>query len=105
MNKEQKNVTRLDVLDAIRDIYGRDLLCFIESDGIVACGLKISRKQYYTRLSRLIKAGIIKRKSGKYLLTPSGQAIFSIQLEFVEAVDKHFKSKVIRINQKLSAGK
>ena len=61
MNKEQKNVTRLDVIDAIRDTDGRDLLYSIISDGISTrdLNLKMSRKQYYNRLSRLIKADII----------------------------------------------
>jgi len=93
MNKEQKNVTRVGVLDAIRDTDGRDLLYSIESDGISTreLNLKMSRKQYYNRLSRLIKADIIKRKSGKYLLTPFGQVIYGVQLELVKAVDEHFK--------------
>jgi len=86
---EQKNVTRVGVLDAIRDTDGRDLLYSIESDGIGTreLNLKMSRKQYYNRLSRLIKADIIKRKSGKYLLT----VIYGVQLELVKAVDEHFK--------------
>jgi hypothetical protein len=37
---------------------------------------------------------MIKRKGEKYVLTPFGEVIYSVQLEFDEAVDEHLKSKV-----------
>ena len=88
----------LNVLDAIHDPDGRDLFNSIAterksndaSDYIV----KITRKQYYSRLSKLIKADMIKRKGEKYVLTPFGEVIYAVQLEFDEAVDEHLKSKV-----------
>jgi hypothetical protein len=95
MNKEQKNVTRLDVLDAIPDTDGRDLLYSIESDGISTrdLNLKMSRKQYYNRLSRLIKAHIIKRKSGKYLLTPFGKVIYGVTTRTCQGGRRAFQIK------------
>ena len=51
------------------------------------------------RLSKLIKADMIKRKSGKYLLTPFGAVIYGVQLEFVKAVNDHFKSKRVKLEQ------
>jgi hypothetical protein len=95
MNKEPKNVTRLQVLDTIRDGNGRDLFYSIAIDSIYnrKCTLKMSRKQYYMRLSKLMKAKMIQRKSGKYLLTPFGAVIYGVHLEFVKAIDEHFKSK------------
>jgi len=98
MNKEPKNVTRLDVLDAIRDTGGRDLFNSIATDrrsnGTLNCTVKITRKQNYSRLSKLIKADMIKRKSGKYVTTPFGEVIYEVQLGFGKAVDEHLKSKV-----------
>lgn len=91
MNKGPKDVTMLDVLNAIRDINGRDIFNSIEGERM--CKL-MSRKQYYLRLSRLIKANMIKRKNGKYLLTPFGKVIYMVQLEFVKAIDEHFGSKI-----------
>ena len=100
MNKVPKNVTRLDVLNAIRDTDGRDIFYSIAIDRM--SNLKISRKQYYLRLTKLIKTDMIKRKSGKYLLTPFGAVIYGVQLEFVKAVNEHNISnrKVTKVNEK-----
>ncbi len=40
---------------------------------------KLTRKQYYTRTSRLIRAGLIKKSSGKYFLTAYGKIIYDAQ--------------------------
>lgn len=93
MNKVPKNVTRLDVLDAISDPDGRDLFYSIATDVISPHFIKLSRKQYYLRLSKLIKADMIRRESGKYLLTPFGAVIYGVQLELVKAVHEHTQSK------------
>ena len=85
----------LNVLDAIHDPDGRDLFNSIAterksndaSDYIV----KITRKQYYSRLSKLVKTDLIKRNRGKYVLTPFGEVIYMVQLGFSEAVDEHLK--------------
>ena len=92
MNKGLKHVTMLDVLNAIRDINGRDIFNSIEGDRVSK--LKMSRKQYYLRLSKLINANMIKRKNGKYLLTPFGKVIYMVQLEFVNAIDDHLGSTI-----------
>ena len=57
-------------------------------------GLKMSRKRYYTKLSKPVKTGLIKRKNGIYVLTLFGKAIYEVQLGFGTAVDDHLKSKV-----------
>ena len=93
MNKVPKNVTRLDVLDAISDPDGRDLFYSIATVVISPHFIILSRKQYYLRQSKLIKADMIRRESGKYLLTPFGAVIYGVQLEFVKAVHEHIKSK------------
>jgi hypothetical protein len=66
MNKNPRKVTMLDVLDALRDPDGRDLFNSIaterRSNDTFDYTVKITRKQYYFRLSKLIKADMIKRK-------------------------------------------
>ena len=88
----------LDVLDAIHDPDGRDLFNSIATDrrsnDTFDYTVKITRKQYYSRLSKLVKADLIKRKEGRYVLTPFGGVIYLVQLGFAEAVDEHLKSKV-----------
>jgi len=86
MNKGPKNVTMLGVLDAIHDPDGRDLFNSIATDRISNDAsdyiVKITRKQYYSRLSKLVKTDLIKRKGTKYVLTPFGEVIYSVQLGF-----------------------
>ena len=98
MNKNPRKVTMLDVLDTLRDPDGRDLFNSIATDrrsnDTFDYTVKITRKQYYSRLSKLIRADMIKRKGEKYVLTPFGEVIYAVQLEFEEAVHEHLKSKV-----------
>ena len=97
MNKGPKNVTILNVLDAIRDPDGRDLLftsiTINRSNDTFDYIVKITRKQYYARLSKPVKADLVKRTEGKYVLTPFGEVIYSVQLGFADAVDEHLKLK------------
>ncbi len=37
--------------------------------------LKLTKKQYYSRISRLIKAGLVKRQKGRYFVTAFGKAV------------------------------
>jgi len=97
MSKGPKDLTLLNVLKAIRDTTGRDIFNSIAGyrmSNLKMSNLKMTRKQYYLRLSRLIKANMIKRKKGKYSLTPFGKVIYFIQLEFVSVIDEHFEMKI-----------
>ena len=95
MKTEQNKVRSLGILHAIT--FGRDLFNSIASEGDpdeYPTGLKMSRKRYYTKLSKLVKTGLIKRKNGIYVLTLFGKAIYEVQLGFGTAVDDHLKSNV-----------
>ncbi len=96
MKNAEHNVTRLNILDAIRS--GQELFNSIAadtySDNTPSDSVKLSRKQYYNRLSKLIKVGLIERKSGRYLLTPFGRVIYGVQLGFGEALENHLKTKI-----------
>ena len=50
-----------------------------------------SKKQYYTGLSALKKAGLIKKKSGEYTITAFGKIIYCIQLMIEEALENRWK--------------
>jgi len=50
-----------------------------------------SKKQYYTGLSSLKKAGLIKKKSGEYTITAFGKIIYCIQLMIEEAFENRWK--------------
>jgi predicted transcriptional regulator len=57
--------------------------------------LKITRKQYYSRLSALTKAGLVQRKSGRYSLTSLGKIIHNTQLLLEKAVSNYWNLKAI----------
>ena len=96
MKNAEHDVTWLNVLEAIR--YGQELFNSIAADTYgdnpPSDTVKLSPKQYYSKLSKLIKVDLIKRKSGRYLLTPFGRVIYGVQLELGETLDNHLTSKL-----------
>jgi len=56
---------------------------------------KLTRKQYYTRTSRLISAGLIKKRNGKYFLTAYGKIIYDAQKIIENAHANYWKLKAI----------
>jgi predicted transcriptional regulator len=56
---------------------------------------KLTRKQYYTRISRLIRAGLIKKRNGKYFLTAYGKIIYDAQKIIENAHSNYWKLKAI----------
>jgi hypothetical protein len=104
MKNAVHNITRPNILEAIR--YGQELFNSIAadtySDNTSTDIVKLSRKQYYNKLSKLIKVDLIKRKSGRYLLTPFGRVIYGVQLAFGDAVANHLKTEIQ--SQKNKAG-
>jgi hypothetical protein len=102
MKNAEHNVTRLNILEAIRS--GQELLNSIAadsySDNTPIDSVKLTHKQYYSRLSKLIKVDLIKRKSqsGRYLLTPFGRVIYGVQLGFGHAVDDHLKTEILIVD-------
>jgi hypothetical protein len=54
-----------------------------------------SKKQYYTSLYDLRKAGLIKKKSGEYAITAFGKIIYRIQLMIEEAFENRWKLMAI----------
>ena len=46
---------------------------------ILITTLRLTRKQYYARLSALIKTGLVKREMAKYYLTTFGMIVYHAQ--------------------------
>ncbi|MDP9289220.1 MAG: hypothetical protein M3P08_13625 [Thermoproteota archaeon] len=57
--------------------------------------LKLTKKQYYSRISRLIKAGLVKRQKRKYFVTAFGRVIFDSQRLLGIAIKNYWKLKAI----------
>ena len=56
---------------------------------------KLTRKQYYSRLSRMTKSGLVRKKSGKYLLTAFGKIVFDAQTTVDHALSRYCKLRAI----------
>ncbi len=57
--------------------------------------IKLTRKQYYSRLSRMTRAGLVKRKNGKYILTSFGKIVYETKVTIENALSNYWKLKAI----------
>jgi predicted transcriptional regulator len=56
---------------------------------------KLTRKQYYSRLSRMTRAGLVRRKNGKYILTTFGKIVYETKVTVENALHNYWKLKAI----------
>jgi hypothetical protein len=88
-----------DVLKVISD--DKSLVLFntiaLASGGsdILKTTVRLSRKQYYSRMSGLVKAGLVTRKNGDYLVTSFGKIVYDAQLMIGKAVESYWKLKAL----------
>ncbi|MDQ6864547.1 MAG: hypothetical protein M3044_12060 [Thermoproteota archaeon] len=66
-----------------------------DSSDILINQLKLTRKQYYSRITRLVKAGLVKRQKGRYFLTSFGTVIYDAQRLLGNAVKNYWKLKAL----------
>ena len=57
--------------------------------------LDLSSKQYYSKISGMMAAGLIKRKSGRYYLTPFGKVIYCCIMIAKNAIKDYYKLKAV----------
>ena len=57
--------------------------------------MNLTTKQYYSRISGLMDAGLIKRHKGKYSLTLLGKVVYDSQMVIGKALDYYWKLKAI----------
>jgi hypothetical protein len=89
--------TLVDLLKTIADDKSLVLFNTIANGGSDFCitALQLTRKQYYSRLSAFLKAGIVKRVSGKYSLTTCGVILYHAQELIGKAVNETSELKAI----------
>jgi len=96
-------VSKVSLLFAISDKQASNIFKSIASadsnTDILITELKLTRKQYYSRMSRLVQAGLVKRQKGRYLLTAFGKVIYSAQMnleaKIENALSNYWKLKAI----------
>jgi hypothetical protein len=95
-----KSSSVADVLRSISDTMSLDLYKSIANsngergDDLLA-RTRITRKQYYSRLSNLTKTGLIKRKHGIYSLTAFGKVVYDSEKSIENAFNIYWKLKAI----------
>lgn len=96
-------VLKAAILETIYDLKTSNIFRTIaskqSSTDILISELKLTRKEYYTRISRLAKAGLVKREKGKYLITTFGRVIYSAYLDLEtrieSAIQDYWKLKAL----------
>lgn len=89
----------LDVLSALAD--AKSLLIFesIASEDVDSNVLlrrtSLTIKQYYSRISALLDAGLVQKKHKKYALTSLGRVVYELQVVTQRALDNHWILKAI----------
>jgi hypothetical protein len=66
--------------------------------------MNLTTKQYYSRLSGLMAAGLIRRKNGKYSLTLIGKIVYDVQINIGKALSYYWKLKAIESIEMSSSG-
>jgi predicted transcriptional regulator len=66
--------------------------------------MNLSTKQYYTRVSRLLGAGLIKRDKGRYYLTLLGKIVYESQKTIGITLSYYWKLKAIESLEGLASG-
>ena len=57
--------------------------------------LNLTKKQYYSRISRLTKAGLVNRQKGRYFVTAFGKVIYDAQRLLGSAAKNYWKLKAL----------
>ena len=94
-----KSQTAATILRTIADDKSLELFKTIAQGTIDSENLKtktkLTRKQYYSRLSRMTRAGLVRKKSGKYLLTAFGKIVYDSQATVDLALSSYWKLRAI----------
>ena len=94
-----RSQTAASVLKSIADDKSLELFRTVALETIDSKNLKsrtrLTRKQYYSRLSRMTRTGLVRKKNGKYILTTFGKVVYEAQLTVENALNNYWKLKAI----------
>jgi hypothetical protein len=87
------------VFESLSDNLSLGLFRTIAQDSISSVILrsrvKSTRKQYYSRLSKMMNAGLVKRNNGKLVLTAFGKIVYRVQETVENASNNQWKLRAI----------
>ena len=88
-----------DVLDAISDDDALELLKLVSNTGgsseVLRSKMRITRKQYYSRLYKLTRCGAVQKRDGAYFLTTLGKVLYDAQATIESALGNYWKIKAV----------
>lgn len=62
---------------------------------VIASKLDLTRKQYYSRMSALLKVGLIKRRARSYSLSSFGKIVYDAHMLIAKAMEDYWKLAAI----------
>lgn len=88
-----------NILKAISDDKSLDLFKIIafekaDSDTLLS-RTNLTRRQYYSRIADFIKAGLVRRKNGKYFLSTTGKVVHNSHTIIESAINNYGVLKAI----------
>jgi hypothetical protein len=96
-------LTVADILESISDekalaLFKTIALAKPDSE-ILITKTQLSRKQYYSRMSILMRSGLVKRNKGRYALTAFGKVIHDIEITIEIALENLWKLRAVDLVQ------
>jgi DNA-binding Lrp family transcriptional regulator len=102
-NNKTNNISLTDVLKSIYDDKSLSifqLIADINSNGEISIKkLGLSRKQYYSRISAMVKNGLIKRHSGRYYFTALGKVVYCCITIVKNALNNFYDLKAVEVTE------
>ena len=104
MEKASKSVAAPSITSVIKEVSDDKALILFNSIAVSSSHdekqatlkeMNLSTKQYYSRISGLQNAGLIKRQKGKYSLTLLGHVVYGSQMIIVKALTYYWKLKAL----------
>jgi predicted transcriptional regulator len=104
MEKASKSVAAPSITSIIKKISDDKALVLFNSIAVSSSNnerqatlkeMNLSTKQYYSRISGLQNAGLIKRQKGKYSLTLLGHVVYGSQMIIVQTLAYYWKLKAL----------
>jgi predicted transcriptional regulator len=94
-----KSQTLASILRTIADDKSLELFRTVALETIDSKNLKnrtkLTRKQYYSRLSRMTRAGLVRKRNGKYVLSTFGKIVYESQATIQNGLNNYWKLKAI----------
>jgi hypothetical protein len=96
-------LTVADILESISDEKALALFKIIAlakpDSEILITKTQLSRKQYYSRMSVLMRSGLVNRNKGRYALTAFGKVIHDIEITIEIALENLWKLRAVDLLQ------